>query len=229
MNKTKWATITAGLILTAIAGAQNGTTIPNVAKTLALQQRHRTSAPATQVTEQQRIDSIWYGATNRISQQADLWYEHGEYLPAIMLLRFETQIFPYDFDSCNILGWLQESTNDPAGALATYIGFRQKNPGDPDGPYMEAMYYYRKQVYAKVPPLLEPLLKLSPPPHPNVYRELAHSYEKMNLLADAKRVWTAYMAVAPTDGAAKTNLDRIEKKLKGQIPMNGPNGGPGGA
>ena len=179
--------------------------------------------PPPKATEQQRLDSIWYAATNRISQQADLWYSHGEYLPCIQLLKLETQIFPYDFDSVDVLGWLQESTNDGAGALATYIAFRQKNPGDPDGPYMEAMYYYRKQAYAKVPPLLEPLIKATPPPHPNVYRELAHSYEKMNLLADSKRVWEAYLAVAPNDSSAKTNLDRVEKKLKGLLPMTTPN------
>ena len=176
---------------------------------------------ATKLTEQQRLDSIWYAATNRISNQEDLWFEHGDYLPCIQLLKLETAILPYDFDSVGQLGWLQESTDDGAGALATYIAYRQKNPNDPDGPYLEAQYYYRKELYPKVPPLLEPLIKLSPPPHPNVYRELARSYEKMNLLADSKRVWQAYLAVDPTDQAAKTNLDRVEKKLKGLLPMNG--------
>lgn len=181
---------------------------------------------AQKATEQQRLDSIWYAATNRISQQEDLWFEHGEYLPCIQLLRLETAILPYDFDSVGQLGWLQESTDDAPGALATYIKYRQENPTDPDGPYLEAQYYYRKQVYAKVPPLLEPLIKLSPPPHPNVFRELARSYEKMDLLADSKRVWQAYLAVDPSDQAAKNNLDRVEKKLKGLLPMDGQKAAP---
>lgn len=177
---------------------------------------------AQQLTEQQRLDSIWYGATTRMSQECDSWYNKGEYLRCIQLLKIETTIFPYDFDSADLLGWFQESTNDEPGALATYISYRQNNPMDPDGPYMEALYYFRKRVYAKVPPLLEPTLKLTPHPHPNIYRELAHSYERLNLLADSKRVWQAYLALAPSDTAAKNNLTRVEKKIKGQIPVNPP-------
>jgi len=169
-----------------------------------------------QVTEQQRLDSIWYAATNRISQQCDLWYSKGEYLRCVQLLKLETAMLPYDYDSTSLLGWFQQSTDDEAGELATYVAFRKNNPADPLGPYLEAFYYYRKKLYAKVPPLLEPLIKRSPHPDANIYRELAHCYEDMNLLADSKRVWQAYLAVAPTDSAAQRNLDRVEKKLKGE-------------
>jgi hypothetical protein len=180
------------------------------------------AASAQQATEQQRLDSIWYAATNRISQQSDVWYKHGEFLPCIQLLKIETTIFPYDFDSVSTLGWLQGSTNDEAGELATYVNFRRSNPDDPDGPYLEAEYYYKKKLYAKVPPLLEPLLKMPQHPHPNIYRELAHCYEDMNLLADSKRVWEALLVVVPTDDAAKQNLQRVEKKLKGEVPIATP-------
>ena len=180
------------------------------------------AAQAMQATEEQRLDSIWYATTNRISQQVELWYSHGEFLRCIQLLKFETTIFPYDFDNAGLLGWFQESTDDEPGALATYIAFRNANPNDPDGAYMEAMYYYRKRVYAKVPPLLEPLVKMSPHPHANIYRELATSYERLNLLADSKRVWQMYLAVDPSNDAAKRNLDRVLKKISGQMPMTPP-------
>lgn len=172
------------------------------------------------------MDSIWYAATNRMSQQCDLWYDEGEYLRCIQLLKIETTILPYDYDSVSLLGWFQQSTDDEAGELATYIVYRQRNPGDPLGGYLEAMYYYRKKLYAKVPPLLEPLIKQTPPPDPNVFRELAHCYEKMDLLADSKRVWEAYLAIDPQDGAAKNNLERVEKKLKGQGSTQSQNGQP---
>ena len=184
-------------------------------------------AHAQHATEQQRLDSIWYAATNRMSQQCDLWYKHGEYLRCIQLLKIETAILPYDFESVSLLGWFQQSTDDEAGELATYVNYRKMNPGDPLGPYLEAMYYYRKKLYAKVPPLLEPLLKQQPPPDANVYRELAHCYEDMDLLADSKRVWEAYLAVSPNDPAAKKNLERVEKKLKGEVPMDATRKNPG--
>ncbi len=166
-------------------------------------------------TEQQRLDSIWYAATNRMSQQCDLWYKHGEYLRCIQLLKIETTLIPYDYDSVSLLGWFQQSTDDEAGELATYVAFRKNNPGDPLGAYLEAFYYYRKHLYAKVVPLLEPLIKETPPPDANVFRELAHCYEDMGLFADSKRVWEAYLAIAPNDPAARNNLTRVEKKLKG--------------
>src|SRR5262249_33749165 len=103
---------------------------------------------------------------------------------------------------------------------ATYVSYRKNNPGDPLGSYLEAFYYYRKKLYAKVPPLLEPLIRMTPHPDASVYRELAHCYEDMNLLADSKRVWEAYLAIAPNDPAAKHNLDRVEKKLKGEGPID---------
>lgn len=177
---------------------------------------------ADQATEQQRLDSIWYGATNRMASEMDGWYHNGEFLRCIQLLKIQTTLFPYDFEGTDLLGWFQESTEDEPGALATYIAFRKNNPGDPDGPYHEALYYYRKKAYAKVPPLLEPTLKLPSKPHPNIYRELAHSYERLNLLADSKRVWKAYLAIHPDDLSAKKNLERVDKKLKGELPINPP-------
>lgn len=184
---------------------------------------------AQHVTEQQRLDSIWYAATNRMSQQCDLWYAHGEYLRCIQILKIETAIFPYDYDSVSLLGWFQQSTEDEAGELATYVNYRRNNPTDPMGPYLEAMYYYRKKLYAKVPPLLEPLIKMNPHPDANVYRQLAHCYEDMDLLADSKRIWEAYLAVMPSDVAAKNNLNRVEKKLKGEVPMDSRTGKSGRA
>ena len=182
------------------------------------------TAPAQKVTEQQRLDSIWYAASNRMAQQCDQWYSRGEILRCIQLLKIETTIFPYDYDSVSILGWFQQSTNDEAGELATYVAYRKSNPVDPLGPYLEAMYYYRKKLYAKVPPLLEPLMKLNPHPDANIYRQLAHCYEDMNLLADSKRIWQSYLSFTPNDVAARNNLNRVEKKLKGEVPMGSKTG-----
>jgi tetratricopeptide (TPR) repeat protein len=184
------------------------------------------TASAQHVTEQQRLDSIWYAATNRMSQQCDLWYSHGEYLRCVQILKLETAILPYDFDNVSLLGWFQQSTDDEPGELATYVAFRKNNPGDPLGPYLEALFYYRKKLYAKVPPLLEPLLNQNPHPDANVYRELAHCYEDMNLFADSKRVWEAYLAFTPNDPAAKNNLTRVEKKLKGEGTTHSATGKP---
>jgi hypothetical protein len=48
----------------------------------------------------------------------------------------------------------------------------------------------------------------------------------MNLLADSKRVWQLYLEIAPNDKTAKNNLGKIEKKIKGEIPLSGASGKP---
>jgi hypothetical protein len=100
--------------------------------------------------------------------------------------------------------------------LAVAVEFRRNNPKYPDAPLPEAEFYFLKRAYAKVPNLLEAQLKLKPAPHPNVFRTLAHSYEKLSYFADSKRVWEAYLRSYPGDDAAKRNMERVTKKLRGE-------------
>jgi len=109
---------------------------------------------------------------------------------------------------------MQENVEHWAEALATYVKFKNLNAGHPDAPYPEAQFYFIKKLYAKVIPLLEPTIALLP--HANTFRVLAQSYERLGLLEDAKRVWTKYLSASPDDAAAKNNLNRVLKKLKGE-------------
>jgi len=43
---------------------------------------------------------------------------------------------------------------------------------------------------------------------------LAHSYEKLKKLQDARRVWNLLIAIDPKDDTAKKNLSRVEKKIQ---------------
>ena len=51
--------------------------------------------------------------------------------------------------------------------------------------------------------------------HPNSYRILAHSYERLGRFKDSKRVWEAYLQVHPEDETAKKNLQRVIGKIGG--------------
>lgn len=160
-----------------------------------------------------RVDAIWAAANDRLQRQIDVWFDGGDFPTVIQLLRVQFALFPADYDVATNLGWMQENIEDWSGALATYISYRKLNPQDPDGPLPEAEFYFRKKAYAKVPALLEPAIAGAKHPHPNAYRTLAHSYEKQNLFAEAKRVYLAYLSWQPDDLTAKANLARVEKKL----------------
>jgi pentatricopeptide repeat protein len=98
-------------------------------------------------------------------------------------------------------------------ALSVYVTYRSSNPNSPDSAWPEANFYFMKKAFAKIPPVLEPKLKSAQSPHPNTYRTLAHAYEKLGMLKDARRVWQALVKVAPDDRAAQRNLQRLIEKI----------------
>ena len=108
--------------------------------------------------------------------------------------------------------WIVHRARFESGeALALYVEYRKTNPMQIGSSFPEANFYFQHKAYAKVPGLLEPRIgKLS---DPNSYRLLAHSYERLGMLTDAKRIWEAYIVRAPEDAPAKNNLERVSKKL----------------
>ena len=171
------------------------------------------SAWAGAMSDAKRLNSIWDAVHDRLTRQSDAWFKQGDYPRVVQLLRFDYSLNPSDYDTATNLGWMLENIEQWDAALAVYIQLRTSNPNVPDDAWPEANYYYMKKAYAKVPPILEPTIKNHP--HPNTFRTLAHAYEKMNMLADSKRIWQQYLTKNPNDGPAKANLDRVTKKLAG--------------
>ncbi len=158
-----------------------------------------------------RSDLIWDSAHNRFVDQLDYWWDDGDFPRCVQLLRIMAELTPDDYEIATDLGWMLENVEQMDAALAVYVKFRKDNPGDGDAPFPEANFYYKQRLFAKVPPLLEQTLVLKP--HPNSWRILAHSYEKMGMLSDSRRVWTTYLRQYPNDEPAKNNLRRVEGKL----------------
>jgi len=164
--------------------------------------------------DQVRLKRIMELADVRLSAQADTWFTDGDYPRAVSILRYRAALDPKNYEIHTDLGWMLENIERWAEALAVYIKFRKANPDDPDAGLPEANFYYLKKAYAKVPPLMEEAIKKQP--HPNAFRILASSYERLGLLEDAKRVWDRYLSQHPNDGQAKVNRDRVIKKISGK-------------
>lgn len=154
---------------------------------------------------------IWDTIHNRFVSQLDYWFDDGDYPRCIQLLRVMYGLDPDDYESATDLGWMLENIEQYDEALSVYVKFRKENPTDADAPFPEANFYFRQKLFAKVPPLLDPSLTLKP--HPNSWRILAHSYEKLGMFGDSKRVWTGYLKLHPDDEPAKLNLKRVEGKI----------------
>lgn len=165
-----------------------------------------------------RMRRIEGAMVNRIGTQSDVWFDSGEFLRSVQTLRARNEMYPSDYETATDLGWMLENIEEWGEALATYVRFRHENPNNPDASYPEANFYFVKRLYAEIPPLLEPSIKMAGTPHPNTYRVLAHSYDRLGLLSDSKRVWDLLVKLTPDDDAAKVNLQRVEKKIKGEAP-----------
>lgn len=160
-----------------------------------------------------RTAAILEQMDSRFANQIDVLFDDGDFPASIQLLKFQAEMFPSDYEVWTNLGWMQENVEAYDAALATYVRYKRNNQGtDPDAALPEAMFYFNRHLYAKVPPLMEPVIKGKC--HPNAFRILAKSYEKQGMLADAVRVYRALTIRDPNDGAAKTNLKRVEAKIK---------------
>lgn len=160
-----------------------------------------------------RIDRIWAAAEQRFVMQSNSWWDDGDFLRCIQLLRFQAELRPENYEIVSNLGWMLGNVEAYGEELATYLRYKSNKDAGLDANYPLASYYYTKKLYAYVPPLIEPLMakKLEP----NYYRMLANSYEKMGYLSDSERVWKVYLAHGVEDGQAKANLSRVQSKIMG--------------
>lgn len=158
-----------------------------------------------------RVDAILDAVNSRLAYQTDIWFDGGDFPRVVQLLRIHYGLEPGNYEVATNLGWMLENVEQWNEALAVYVRFRKMNPKDPDATYPEANFYFQKKAYAKVPALLEPSLEKLP--HPNSYRILAHSFERMKMFGDSKRIWQKYLKRFPNDQAAKANLKRVEGKV----------------
>lgn len=177
-----------------------------------------------------RTDEIWGHADVRVSRQIEQWFKDGDFPRSVGLLRFQAAYSPKDYDVATNLGWLLESMERDDDALAAYTEYRLNNPEDADNRLPEAMLYNSRRKWDKVVEVLEPTLGKNP--HPNVYRLLAKSYERIGKPDDAIRVWTLQLKRWPDDGPAKANIARVKAKIEKAktegTPANVANGGSAG-
>ncbi|CAN5390263.1 hypothetical protein BH11ARM1_BH11ARM1_12480 [soil metagenome] len=166
---------------------------------------------AQQGSESERIDVIWGAANNRIAQQADVWFQDGEFPMCVQLLCFQAELNPHDYDIVTNLGWMYENIERPADAEVIYTDYQKNNPKDPDGALPIAQYWFLHKKYDKVVAILAG--HLPPKTHPNNYRMLALSFEKVDRLEESAATWKQLIKLYPDQPASQMNLDRVNKKI----------------
>lgn len=158
---------------------------------------------------------------SRLNQERDGWFGEGDYPAVTHNLEYVVRWTPNDYERVTDLGWMYSNMRQFDRELSVYVRFRQNNPEMADAPFPEANFLYRRDAFARVIALLRPTIDMEPKPHPNNYRMLAQSYEKMGLLQEAVKVYDALLAYVPEDATSARNRDRILNLLKQQSTSGG--------
>lgn len=155
---------------------------------------------------------VMEAADQALATQLDIYFDGGDFPRTIELLRARYELHPTSYERATDLGWMLENLERYDQALAVYARYRREATADPNRSLPEADFYFRKKLYPRIPALLEPAVGHSGV-HPNLYRVLAHSYDRLGQFADSVRVWEIYIKLQPEDGAAKLNRDRVKAKI----------------
>jgi tetratricopeptide (TPR) repeat protein len=166
------------------------------------------------VTAQDRSAEIWSHIDYRFDREMNLLYEDGNFPLVVEMLKVQLSYDPKNYDTFTNLGWMLENIERFDEAEKLYKQFQADYPKSSDGAYPLGYFYYMRKRYQDCINVLEPSLKLKPTPHPNTFRLLGKSYERLNKFNDAIRVWQLQLKAYPKDGPAKVNIDRVKAKLK---------------
>jgi len=176
---------------------------------------HSAAAPAEGLaTSQQRQVAIWAAVYNRTNTQIDVWWDQGDFPAIISLLRYQAELFPNDYDIATNLGWMYENVKDNSNAEAAYRRYAARNPNDPDAVLPIVQKAYMAKDYKRVISVANPAITRKGV-HANVFRLLAHSYERTGDFKNALRVWESYLAINPNDLTAVKHRNTMKTKVNG--------------
>ena len=195
-----------GLVLVGIALAALG--VAQVSKKEGL---GKAKAPKTGST---REAEIWSAFNDRVTTQIDVWFKDGEFLKSIQIISVQYELDPKDYEVATNLAWMLENVEEWDKGLAVYKRYAKDNASSPDAFQPLAESYFLKRKFADAITVLAPIVGKVPKLHPNMYRMLGTSYERVKKYKEAIPVWEMYIKLAPNDGQAKVNLERVKTKLR---------------
>lgn len=150
----------------------------------------------------------------RVDMQRESFFSDGQFPNVAQSLELTLSFDMHQYERVTDLGWMYGSMEMPDKEIALYERFRKAFPQDPEASFPSADFYFRKREYEKIPPILEPSLKLPTKPHANSYRILANAYDRLQRYKDSLRIWDQYLEINPNDPAAIRNRNKVRDLAK---------------
>ncbi len=152
---------------------------------------------------------------SRFMNQADEWFDDGDYYLISQLLEVHVGLHPDSYELVTNLGWMYGNMQDYGRELVTYLQFKNSYLDNAEAWYPAGQFYFLKKNYKMAIDILAPTIEMEPKPHANTYRLLARAYKIVGLLKESISVYEMLVKLDPNDLAAKKNLESIQKQLAG--------------
>jgi hypothetical protein len=171
--------------------------------------------PPVRAQDRDRVSEILMHAETRASNEADSAFQLGDYPTIIQNQKIRFELAPWDFDLATNLVWMLGNDDNDGESLAYAKKFRLLNSSNPDKGFAEAELYTRWKMYARIPAVLEPDIKMVPPPHRNSFTLLSQAYIRMKLWEDAVRVLDVAIKHYPDEAIFVRNRARALEAIGG--------------
>jgi len=162
-----------------------------------------------------RVAEILYHTEVRATDEADVMFEDGDYPKVIQQMRIRYEIRPWDEKVASELIWMLGNVEYEGERVARAMKFIDDSPEIADRGLPAAQVFWQRQVFARIPGVLEPDIHRDPPPHRTVFTLLTAAYRRMGYDHDVIRVIDVALKHFPGDPALLRNREAAELRIRG--------------
>ena len=160
---------------------------------------------------QSRVDEMRTGYDREMDALIDRYYHEGNYEKVAELLQAFAKQHPDDDVISNNLAWMYFNIGKEQESMLESLRFVRDNPKNENGRIQLAQQYFTRQLFARVPRILEPIMAETK--NPNAFVMLGRSYEQLGMLKSALRVHEARVKMFPNDASGKKNLEKVKQMI----------------
>jgi len=162
-----------------------------------------------------QADGITNRVVDKVWEQTDEYWHHGDYNRIVALIRFIVEADPTFYEAYGNGAWLLWSMGDTKNADEFLEYGIARAPQKWVLQYEMGFHLYNTKRYAAALPYLEKALKYPKGAGWPPWHTLAHCYDRLGQTKKSLQTWEYIVRTYPNDAVAKPNLARLRAKVAG--------------